>query len=124
MNNENPVLNAACRARRMQEGRCVICGRAADIERHHVQIRAHESKLTVPLCRHCHIRETENLRIAGVVMEHTDNPFERMYYALRGTAIFLSSLSESLLMWCELLRNSSGQQINSSGRKRRATARK
>ena len=41
------------------------------LEAHHVVGKAHDAKLTVPLCRNCHALATEDLLRAGVSMKPT-----------------------------------------------------
>ena len=111
------MQNDARRARREQQlgpdAVCVLCGEAdphaltgvkrALIEQHHVVNRVNESTLTVPLCRNCHAKETEQLRAAGVPNHPAPTLLERLAGILRALGLFFRSLGDACVHYADLL---------------------
>lgn len=100
---ENPIQSARRRSRRVEQSRCLQCGRKVRIEKHHVAGRNHDPAFTILLCQACHAQATEVLRRADVDMRYTPNSIERVRRALKATAVFLWMLAEALWRWAELL---------------------
>ena len=114
---ENPIQNDARRARREQQlgpdAVCVLCGEADPtalisvkrilIEQHHVLNRAYESAITVPVCRNCHAKETEQLRAAGVPNQPAPTLLERFVAFLRALGLFFQSLADACVRYANLL---------------------
>lgn len=71
--------------RRRKKGkppRCVICG-GKDAERNHVGGRNHVAWFTMPFCRPHHEKFHALLRAAGIDLEYTSDPRERMLRSLQ-----------------------------------------
>jgi hypothetical protein len=100
MMDEKPIETASRKNRRLEQGRCLICGRKHHIQEHHVAGRNHDAELTAPLCVACHDQVTENLRRADVDMRYTGDSVERVRRALN-TTVFLRMLAEALCRWAE-----------------------
>ncbi len=113
----NPMQNDARRARREQQlgpdAVCVLCGEAdlwalilvkrSLLEQHHVLNRAHDPRLTVPLCRNCHAKLTEAYRQAGASTKAAPTLLERLVAVLRAVGVFLRSLGDACLRYAERL---------------------
>lgn len=113
----HPMQNDARRARREQQlgpdAVCVKCGEADPwalisekrslLEQHHVLNRAHDASLTVPLCRNCHAKLTEEYRKAGASTKAAPTWPERLVAILRAVGVFLRSLGEACLRYAERL---------------------
>lgn len=106
MMDENPLNTARRLSRRVEQDRCLLCGREIRIEQHHVAGRNHDPPLTAPLCQGCHALATEKLRIADVDMRREPHRVERVRKALKATAVFLDMLAEALWRWAESLNSS------------------
>jgi hypothetical protein len=106
MMDETPLQTARRLSRRLEQNRCLLCGRRIQIEQHHVAGRNHDPPLTAPLCQACHALATENLRRANVDMRYEANTIERVRKALKATAVFLRLLAEALWRWAESLNSS------------------
>ena len=76
--------------------RCVICGSNKEVERHHVGGRRHVAWFTMPFCRKHHDQFHALLRIAGIDLEYTSDPRERLLRALKATTVFQWMLMEAL----------------------------
>ncbi len=74
--------------------RCVICGREP-VERNHVGGQNHIAWFTMPLCIDHHAQFHAFLRDAGINLEYTSDPRERIQRALKATAIFQWMLLEA-----------------------------
>jgi hypothetical protein len=110
MKNEIPIETARRLSRRAELGRCLVCGRKVQIEKHHVAGRNHDPELNAPLCVACHARVTEDLRRGDVDMRYTRDSVERVRIALKATAVFMRMLAEALWRWAECLRESGSKQ--------------
>jgi hypothetical protein len=66
---------------------CVICGSTDGIEHNHVGGRNHVAWFTMPFCHEHHLQFHALLRAAGVNLEYTPNPEERIVRALKAIAI-------------------------------------
>ncbi len=114
---KNPVQNDARRARREEQlgpdAVCVLCGEPdlsalmsverVLIEQHHALNRAYESAVTVPLCRNCHAKVTEQLQAAGVPNRPPPSLLERLAAILRALGLFFRSLGDACLRYANLL---------------------
>jgi hypothetical protein len=74
----------------------VICGTRSTVERHHVGGRKHLVWLTAPLCRIHHNRLHRLLKTAGVDLEYTGDPVERLIRATKAISIFMCMVQEAL----------------------------
>jgi hypothetical protein len=79
-----------------QDLRCVIGGCAQQIERNHPGGRNHVAWFTMPFCREHHDQFHSLLRTAGVNLEWTDDPVERIMRALQATLVAQWMLTETL----------------------------
>ena len=75
--------------------RCVICGSSKKIERNHVGGRNHVAWFTMPLCREHHTQHHALLRNAGVDLEYTSDPRERLSRAVNSCLVFQWMLIEA-----------------------------
>jgi len=78
------------------DGRCVICG--AKAERNHVGGRNHIAWFTMPFCKSHHDQFHAVLRNAGINLEYTSDPHERLVRAIQACVmaqwIFTKMLEE------------------------------
>ncbi len=74
--------------------RCVICGSRKEIERNHVGGRNHVAWFTMPSCRKHHAQFHALLRNAGVDLEYTSDPQERLLRAHKSCIVFQWMLTE------------------------------
>ena len=100
---ENPIETARRLSRRREQDRCLLCGRKARIEQHHVAGKNHDPQFTGPICQACHALATENLRRADVSMRHEPKSVGRVRNALKATAVFLGMLADALWRWANWL---------------------
>jgi NAD-dependent SIR2 family protein deacetylase len=98
-----PIETARRRWRRVEQHRCLRCGRKIRTEKHHVAGRNHDPAFAVPLCQSCHAQATELLRSAEVDMRKTSSSIERVRRSLKATAVFLWMLAEAMWRWAESL---------------------
>ncbi len=75
--------------------RCVICG-IKEIEHNHVGGRNHVAWFTMPFCRKHHSQFHHLLRNAGVDLEYTSDPCERLIRALNALTACDWILQEAL----------------------------
>lgn len=75
---------------------CVICGKRETVERHHIGGRKHLVWITAPLCRVHHERLHRLLKTAGIVLEYTADPVERLIRATKAINIFMCIVVEAL----------------------------
>jgi hypothetical protein len=75
---------------------CVICGKRKRVECHHVGGRKHLVWITAPLCRIHHERLHRLLKSAGVVLEYTADPVERLIRATKAINIFMCMVLDAL----------------------------
>ncbi len=73
----------------------MICG-SEDVEQNHVGGRNHVAWFTMPFCPKHHVRFHALLRIAGVDLEYTSDPHERLLRALKATAVCFWMLLDAL----------------------------
>lgn len=66
---------------------CVICGSMENVEQNHAGGRNHVAWFTMPFCREHHSKFHALLRAAGVNLEYTPDPAERILRALKAIAI-------------------------------------
>src|SRR6266852_2669593 len=62
--------------------RCAICESRKDVQGNHIGGRNHLGWITIPFCGKCHLRFHTLARQAGLVLERTDDPIERLRRAL------------------------------------------
>jgi hypothetical protein len=104
MIDENPLATARRLARRVEQRRCLICGRTGvPIELDHTAGRNHDPDLMTPLCRSCHASVTEQRRRAGADMRRQPNSKKRVKYALKAASVFLRMLADAMWRWADLL---------------------
>ena len=104
MMNEKPIETARRNTRRLEQGRCLLCGRTSVlIELDHSAGQNHDEFLKAPLCLPCHAMVTEFRRRADADMRRAPNSVQRVKCALKATAVFLSMLAEAMLRWAELI---------------------
>lgn len=102
--NEKPIETARRNARRLEQGRCLLCGRTGVlIELDHTAGQNHDEFLKSPLCIPCHAMVTEFRRRADADMRSQPNSVQRVRCALKATAVFLSALAEAMFRWAELI---------------------
>ncbi len=75
--------------------RCVICGSKKKIEHNHVGGRNHVAWFTMPSCPKHHAQFHALLRIAGVDLEYTSDPRERLSRAGKSCLVFQWMLTEA-----------------------------
>jgi hypothetical protein len=75
---------------------CVICGDHRGVELHHIGGRHHIAWLLAPLCRRHHRQCHALMEVAGVDLEHTRDPVERLIRAMKAISIFLCMLQNAL----------------------------
>ena len=76
--------------------RCVICGTDVGVERNHDGGVNHVAWFTQPCCRAHHDQFHALLRAAGINLEYTADPRERLLRALQATTVFQWMLMEAL----------------------------
>jgi hypothetical protein len=76
--------------------RCVICSAKKSVVHHHIGGKSHIAWLTAPLCPMHHDRIHRLLTIAGVGLEYTSDPVERLIRATKAISIFMSMVLEAL----------------------------
>jgi hypothetical protein len=104
MMDEKPIETARRNRRRLEQGRCLLCGRIAIlIEQDHTAGQNHDEFLTAPLCLACHAMVTELRRRADADMRRQRNSRLTVKCALKATAVFLRMLADALYRWSELL---------------------
>jgi len=101
------ALREAKTHERVGGDRCVICGESefsvlmkSDpklLEQHHIGGRNHDTDLTGPLCRNCHAKAHEALRVGGVDLEQQEDRWERLKQWLLAIGCFLIELGKGVL---------------------------
>jgi hypothetical protein len=76
--------------------RCVICGSARRVERHHVGGRNHVAWFTIPLCGEHHDRFHELLNQVRLDLRYTPDPVERRIRVLKAILVFAWMVIEGL----------------------------
>jgi hypothetical protein len=104
MMDEKPIETARRNTRRLEQGRCLLCGRTGIlIELDHTAGQNHDEFLKAPLCIPCHAMVTEFRRRADAEMRRQPNSRMRVKCALEATAVFLRMLADAMYRWAELL---------------------
>ena len=75
-------------------GCCAICG-SEGIQRHHVGGENHIAWFTMELCVPHHSQVHKHLIAAGINLEYTDDPMERLIRAQQACQVFLWMLTEA-----------------------------
>jgi hypothetical protein len=75
---------------------CVICGKRQKVESHHIGGRSHLVWITAPLCRPHHERLHRLIESAGIVLEYTADPVERLIRATKAINIFMCMVCDAL----------------------------
>ena len=120
MSGPDPIGNETRRARRERRlgsnAVCLHCGRDDSavlirverslIEHHHPLGVLRASAVTVPLCRNCHVIETERMRDASIPLDPDAERsiVEVVEIVLRAAAIFLRSLADAFDQFADRLR--------------------
>ena len=98
---KNPKRTAAREAKRQRrfppDAVCMTCGESAHValEMHHPMGAAHEAGLTVPLCKNCHAKATEDQYREDVPLSATDSFLDRLAAILGALAAFFRFLADS-----------------------------
>ena len=104
MIDENPIQTARRSDRRLEQGRCLLCGRTGLlIEQDHTAGQNHDDFLKAPLCVPCHSMVTELRRRADADMRRQPDSKKRVKHALKATSVFLHTLADAMLRWADLL---------------------
>ena len=96
-------------ARVQRSTRCVICDRER-IQHNHAGGRNHVAWFTMPFCREHHDQFHALVRAAGIDLEYTADPHERLIRALQAITVCQWMLTEALKNL-----NSRGNNETSSG---------
>jgi hypothetical protein len=75
---------------------CAICGTTRVIQHHHIGGRNHIAWVTVPLCRAHHRRCHLLIEVAGVDLEYTPDPLERLIRASKAISIFQCMIHDAM----------------------------
>jgi len=104
MIDETPIKTARRNTRRLEQGRCLLCGRTGVlIELDHTAGQHHDEFLKAPLCIPCHAMITEFRRRADADMRIQPSSVRQVKCALKATAVFLRALAEAMFRWAELI---------------------
>jgi len=104
MIDENPIETARRRTRRLEQKRCLLCGRLGFlVEYDHTAGQNHDEFLMAPLCIPCHAMVTELRRRADADMRAQPSTLLTVRCALKATAVFLRMLADAMYRWAELL---------------------
>ncbi len=104
MMDEKPIETARRNTRRLEQGRCLLCGRTGIlIELDHTAGQNHDEFLKAPLCIPCHAMVTEFRRRADAEMRRAPDSTQRVKSALKATAVFLKMLADAMFRWADLL---------------------
>jgi hypothetical protein len=104
MMDETPIKTARRNSRRLEQGRCLLCGRTGVlIELYHTAGQNHDQFLKAPLCIPCHAMVTEFRRRADADMRTQANSVQQVKCALKATAVFLRALADAMFRWAELI---------------------
>jgi hypothetical protein len=110
MMNEKPIEAARRNNRRLEQGRCLLCGRTGVlIQLDHSAGQNHDDFLKAPLCVPCHAMVTELRRRADADPRSQRTSVARVKYALKSTGVFLNLLAEAMFRWANLLSESENQ---------------
>jgi hypothetical protein len=83
-------------ARRTVKSACVVCRDRSNTQQHHIGGRRHLVWITAPLCPVHHEQLHRLLKIAGVDLEYTDDPVERLIRATKAISIFMCMVQDAL----------------------------
>jgi hypothetical protein len=75
---------------------CVACGSRIKVHRHHVGGRRHLIWLTAPLCQVHHDQLHRLLKTAGVDLEYTTDPIDRLIRASKAISILMCMVLNAL----------------------------
>jgi len=104
MMDEKPIETARRNARRLEQGRCLLCGRTGVlIELDHTAGQNHDEFLKAPLCIPCHAMVTEFRRRADADMRSQPDSQNSVKCSLKSTAVFLGNLAEAMFRWADKL---------------------
>jgi hypothetical protein len=104
MMDQKAIETARRNTRRLEQGRCLLCGRTGVlIELDHTAGQNHDEFLKAPLCIPCHAMVTEFRRRADADMRRQPNSNKRVKCALKATAVFLHLLADALVRWADWL---------------------
>lgn len=98
---KNPKKTTARESKRQRrfppDAVCIACGESAlvALEMHHPMGAAHEPDLTVPLCKNCHAKATEDQLREDVPLSATDSLLDRLAAILGALAAFFRFLADS-----------------------------
>lgn len=82
--------------RKRKGSACVVCGSRINVEFHHLGGQRHLIWLTAPLCRIHHDQLHRLLKTAGIDLEHTTDPVERLIRAAKAISIFMCMVLNAL----------------------------
>lgn len=75
-------------ARKQTSGlRCVVCGTSVNVQRNHVGGENHVAWFWMPFCQKHHDQFHALVRNAGINLEYTSNPRERLLRALQACLV-------------------------------------
>jgi hypothetical protein len=86
----------APRTKRPRVRRCAICTSSKNVQGNHIGGKYHLAWITIPFCGECHSRFHTRARQAGLVLEWTDDPIERLRRALAFIEICVWMLLEQM----------------------------
>ena len=98
MNPKKTAVREAKRQRRLPPNAvCSTCEESAHVtlEMHHPMGTAHEPNLTVPLCKNCHAKATDDQYREGVPLSATDSLPDRLAAILGALAAFFRFLADA-----------------------------
>ena len=81
---------------RAKRAACVICGSRQNLQWHHIGGRHHLAEVTVPLCPPHHKQCHRLINAAGIDLEYTSDPVERLIRASIAISIFWWMVQEAL----------------------------
>jgi len=85
------------RPRKQTSGlRCVICGCSVNVERNHVGGQNHVAWFRMPFCKKHHDQFHDFLRNAGINLEYTSDPRERLLRALQACLVAQWMITKTL----------------------------
>ncbi len=85
------------RPRKQTSGlRCVICGTSVSVQRNHVGGQHHVAWFWMPFCQNHHDQFHVFLRNAGINLEYTSDPRERILRALQACLVAQWMLTKAL----------------------------
>ena len=105
MIDEKPIETARRNTRRLEQGRCLLCGRTGIlIELDHTAGQNHDEFLKAPLCIPCHAMVTEFRRRADADMRTSIQIlFSKSNALSKQQRCFLRALADAMFRWAELI---------------------